>query len=208
MMNKALALNEARKGCTKVGAANFRSIALLLEKIDAAACPDYLSGKKAQLFSASSKLPDFCSLLCNAYRERLREYSFYPGRMKVWVMGGRVAGTRIKQTTDIDLILCVENWEEAPKWEITSQSSGERCVRRGCLQLPKMLADGEDGFASRFIAEKIHYEFTGIVKDACRALGIAGKGRCTGRIIDFFDINGGWGGKPVKNSLLIYSERQ
>jgi hypothetical protein len=86
----------------------------LLTKSREAEIPEELHIKRDEFEAIYKALPDIAQELVAAYKEILGAYKLNPGEVKLYMVGGRVKGAPLKETSDIDLIFSVQDKNQAP----------------------------------------------------------------------------------------------
>ncbi len=63
------------------------------------------------------KLPSLALAMLAAFKEVCQKNGYKPGKIQLWMVGGRVQGKPLKADSDIDLIFAVEHPGEGPEKE-------------------------------------------------------------------------------------------
>jgi hypothetical protein len=85
----------------------------LLSKLDTDTNANRFPETREKLVYAYKQLPAFSEKAVNAYYHLCAQYNLDPGEIRLYMVGGRVRGTPLKEDSDIDLVFAVENYQQS-----------------------------------------------------------------------------------------------
>lgn len=81
----------------------------LVNLVNAHPTPEKLTEIKRKFEQIYTQLPEIATHILMEYSELLHKWDLDPGRVDLYMVGGRVKGKPLKEDSDIDLIIGVEN---------------------------------------------------------------------------------------------------